>query len=226
MKSTPTLPGSISTSIHGFLAGLLALGARHPAQRTLCRAIGYSMVYRPVSGRRAGRGFARLVTDHATFAYLADVFVARRGAQGRARAASLIPRRSSPSPPRQVAPLVVGHPRCGKPLPPPLRVCRSGAGDLSQALGPGVLLARMTCLVATAELDLEFVAELADRVGLDRVDAGVARWRRRSWTSKRHRRGSGHSTSAPPIFEPAVAEAWHRRGCRCRRWRRVRHRGS
>ncbi|HEX3883764.1 MAG TPA: GNAT family N-acetyltransferase [Stellaceae bacterium] len=48
--------------------------ARGIARETLCRAIEHSLVY-GLYRDEAQIGFARLVSDHATFAYLADVFV-------------------------------------------------------------------------------------------------------------------------------------------------------
>ncbi|HEY1798489.1 MAG TPA: GNAT family N-acetyltransferase [Stellaceae bacterium] len=59
--------------IHGFLANC-SHWARGIPRETLCRAIAHS---RPYGLYRDGAqiGFARVVTDEATFAYLADVFV-------------------------------------------------------------------------------------------------------------------------------------------------------
>ena len=70
--------------IHDFLANC-SHWARGVPFETLRRAIAHSLnfgLYRD----RAQIGFARVVSDHATFAYLADVFViaeARRGGLGR-----------------------------------------------------------------------------------------------------------------------------------------------
>ncbi len=65
--------------VHGFLAQ--SYWARGIPRAVVERAIGHSI---PFSLHRGGRqvGFARVVSDRATFAYLADVFVveAERGA--------------------------------------------------------------------------------------------------------------------------------------------------
>lgn len=59
--------------IHNFLANC-SHWARGIPRGTLCRAIDHSLVF-GLYRDGAQIGFARLVTDHATFAYLADVFV-------------------------------------------------------------------------------------------------------------------------------------------------------
>ncbi|KRA74479.1 hypothetical protein ASD78_13530 [Lysobacter sp. Root667] len=78
------LSDSDFATIHGFLSqSYWAAGI--PAE-TLRRALAYSLCYRGyVDGELVA--FARAVTDHATFAYLADVFVlpAQRG-RGHGRA--------------------------------------------------------------------------------------------------------------------------------------------
>ena len=59
--------------IHDFLMNC-SHWARGIPRETLCRAIEHSLVY-GLYRDGAQIGFARLVSDHATFAYLADVFV-------------------------------------------------------------------------------------------------------------------------------------------------------
>lgn len=69
--------------IHGFLAG--SYWAREIPREVVERALDHSLCFAAWRGD-AQVGFARVVTDYATFAYLADVFVveAERG-QGIAR---------------------------------------------------------------------------------------------------------------------------------------------
>ena len=52
---------------------MLALGARYPARDVASRNSTFALLW-PLSRRRQ-IGFARIVTDQATFAYLADVFI-------------------------------------------------------------------------------------------------------------------------------------------------------
>lgn len=64
--------------IHGFLAG--SYWAREIPREVVERALDHSLCFAAYRGA-AQVGFARVITDHATFAYLADVFVieAERG---------------------------------------------------------------------------------------------------------------------------------------------------
>jgi GNAT superfamily N-acetyltransferase len=60
-------------AIHRYLAGQSYWAANIPLP-LLARALDHSLCFAAVEGA-ALVGFARVITDHATFAYLADVFV-------------------------------------------------------------------------------------------------------------------------------------------------------
>lgn len=60
-------------TIHAFLAGQSYWAANIPLE-TLSRALDHSLCFAAIDGG-ALIGFARVITDRATFAYLADVFV-------------------------------------------------------------------------------------------------------------------------------------------------------
>jgi GNAT superfamily N-acetyltransferase len=59
--------------IHGYLAGE-SYWARNVPLAVLARALDHSLCFAALDGE-ALAGFARVITDYATFAYLADVFV-------------------------------------------------------------------------------------------------------------------------------------------------------
>ncbi|MEA2490722.1 MAG: hypothetical protein QOH21_2514 [Acidobacteriota bacterium] len=67
------------TTIHAYLAGE-SYWARNIPLPLLARALDHSLCFAALDGE-ALAGFARVITDYATFAYLADVFVlpAHRG---------------------------------------------------------------------------------------------------------------------------------------------------
>ena len=66
-------PGEIDVeAVHGFLVG--SYWARGVSREVVARSIRHSLAFGVLLGGRTV-GFARVVTDRATFAYLADVFI-------------------------------------------------------------------------------------------------------------------------------------------------------
>ena len=78
--------------VHGFLSRE-AYWCRGVPEATLRRAIAHSLCFSALAGDGTQLGFARVVTDRATFAYLCDVFVvasARGGGVGKALVAAVL----------------------------------------------------------------------------------------------------------------------------------------
>ena len=78
--------------VHGFL-GREAYWSRGVPEATLRKAIEHSLCFSALADDGAQVGFARVVTDRATFAYLCDVFVvqaARGGGVGKALIAAVM----------------------------------------------------------------------------------------------------------------------------------------
>jgi GNAT superfamily N-acetyltransferase len=81
--SVSTDPGSIDVDLtHGFLTGSYWAGgiSREVVERSIAGSIPFGL-YRDGPGTREQIGFARVVSDRATFAWIGDVFVvgSRRG---------------------------------------------------------------------------------------------------------------------------------------------------
>jgi GNAT superfamily N-acetyltransferase len=78
--------------VHGFLSRE-AYWCRGVPEATLRKAIAHSLCFSALAGDGAQLGFARVVTDRATFAYLCDVFVvasARGDGVGKALIAAVL----------------------------------------------------------------------------------------------------------------------------------------
>jgi GNAT superfamily N-acetyltransferase len=78
--------------VHGFLSRD-AYWSRGVPEATLRKAIAHSLCFSALADDGAQLGFARVVTDRATFAYLCDVFVveaARGGGVGKALIAAVM----------------------------------------------------------------------------------------------------------------------------------------